>query len=277
VHTVVARTLRREFRLHLPTAAIADELCYVAAEPELPELELEIIDIEARLRDGFVVTQLPTSQLVEGTPGHLLSAMHHLVMTDLTDGEPTTPFIHGATVRVEGKRLLLIGHKGAGKSTLSLHLALSGHAVEGDEHLLVRSDSVIARPRTLRVKDGSLALIPNLPPAVWTSPTLANWDGPLIRSIAPDIGGVPWVIRAGRLDAIICLVGNHSGSSVSRPIPGATAFERLMREILLPRSGIAAAAGRLRQLALGTPTYELLLGNLAAAEWHLKTIARSLT
>ena len=277
MHTVVCRTLRREYRLHLPTAEIAEQLRFVAAEPELPGLTLETVDIPIGLRHGFLVGQMPSGEVVGGTPEHLLSAMHRLIMADLIDGETNTPFIHGATALIEGHRVLLIGHKGSGKSTLALHLAVAGHAVEGDEHLLARGNEVIARPRTLRVKDGSLKLVAGLPTTVWDAPFLRNWDGSSIRSIRPDISGVPWVIRAGRLDAVVCLVANHSGTSVSQPIPGVDAFERLMREVILPRTGIAAAAGRLRQLVLGTPTYELLLGNLTAAEWHLRAIVRSLT
>jgi len=277
VHAVVCRTLRREYRLAAPDAAIAHQLSFVAAEPDLPGLDLEPIEIPVVARNGFLVAKLPNGHVAEGTPNHLVSVLHRLVMADLVAGDPATPFIHGATVVIEGRRLLLIGHKGCGKSTLALYLALCGHVVEGDEHLLIRADEVIARPRTMRVKDGSLALVPGLPSAVWNAPFLPNWDGTRIRSISPDIGGQPWVIRAGRLDAIVCLFANHGGSSVSRPLAGPHAFERLMREIVLPRSAIAAAAGRLRQLALSTPTYELLLGNLEAAEWHLRTLARSLT
>lgn len=277
MHAVICRTLKREYHLQLPAAGIADQLRFAAAEPDLPGLALELIEIPVDERDGFLIARMPFGEEVEGTPSHLLSAMHRLVMADQIEGDPEAPLIHGATVLIEGRRLLLIGHKGSGKSTLALHLALNGHAVEGDEHLVIRQDTVIARPRTLRVKEGSLGLVAGLPDAVWRAPSLLNWDGSAVRALRPDIGGLPWVIRAGRLDAMVCLVANHSGSSMSRPIASAGAFERVMREIILPRSGVAAAAGRLRRLAFETPTFELLLGNLPAAEWHLQAIARLLT
>jgi len=275
---IVCRTLRREYRLHPPSEEIAQLLRFVEAEPELQASPpLEVFDIPVRLRDGFLVATLPSGEVVEGTPNHVLSAMHRTVLIELVQGEPGAPFLHGATVVIGGRRVLLVGHKGSGKSTLSLHLVLAGHDVEGDEHLVIRDSEVIARPRTLRVKEGSLRLIPGLPDHVWQAAYIHNWDGSTIRSISPAVGGRPWVIRPGRLDAMAFLVANHGGRSAARPIPGKEAFTRLMAEVMLPHTGVATAAGRLRRVAMEVPAYQLLLGDLATAEWHLSSIASQLT
>lgn len=275
---IVCRTLRREYRLHPPSEEIAQLLRFVEAEPELQASPpLEVFDIPVRLRDGFLVATLPSGEVVEGTPNHVVSAMHRIVLADLVEGEPGAPFLHGASVMIDGRRILLVGHKGSGKSTLALHLALAGREVEGDEHLVIRENAVVARPRTLRVKEGSLRLVAQLPDQVWRAPYLHNWDGSIIRSISPALGGQPWVIRAGKLDAAVFLVANHGGRSAARPISGKEAFGRLMSEVMLPRTGVATAAGRLRRVATEVPAYQLLLGDLATAEWHLSGIASQLT
>lgn len=274
---IVCRTLRREYRLHPPSDEVAQRLRFVEAAPELPAPPLEVIDIRVRFRDGFLVATLPSGALVEGTPNHLISAMHRIILADLVEGEPGAPFLHGATVMIGERRVLLVGHKGSGKSTLSLHLVLAGHQVEGDEHLVIRDSEVVARPRTLRVKEGSLRLVSGLPDQVWEAPYIHNWDGSVIRSISPAVGGRPWVIRPGKLDAMVFLVANYGGRSAARPIAGKDAFSRLMGEVMLPRSGVATAAGRLRRVAMGVPSYQLLLGDLATAEWHLSRIASQLT
>lgn len=273
MHPVICRTLRREYRLYPPTAEIRAQLAFVEAEPALPGFSLEPVDVPIEFRDRFLVASVPGEQAIEGTPGHLIGAMHRVVMTDLVDGDPDSPFVHGATVVVEGRRMLMVGHKGCGKSTFSLHLVMAGHDVEGDEHLMIRSDEVIARPRTLRVKEGTLQLVAGLPAAILDAPSILNWDGTAIRSVSPALAGRPWVIRSGRLDAIVFLVANHGGRSAARRIAGNDAFARLMGEIMLPRTGIAAATGRLRRLALEVPAYQLLLGDLDTAEWHLRKIA----
>lgn len=274
---IICRTLKREYRLYPPDAETAAQLSFVAAEPVLPDTDLAPVEVEVRSRDGFLVAVMPDGEVIEGTPGHLVNSMHRVILADLVDGDPGAPFIHGATLVIEGRRLLMVGHKGCGKSTLALHLALAGHIVEGDEHLLVREGEVIARPRTLRVKDGSLPLIPGLPEAVWQSPSIINWDGVAIRAISPGLGQRDWVIRAGTLDAIVYLVANHGGRSAARPIATNDAFGRLMGEIMLPPKGVAAAVGRLRRTATSVPAYQLLLGDLATAEWHLRQLAMRLT
>lgn len=277
MHPIVCRTLRREYRLHSPSYEVASLLRFVEAAPDLPAPPPEIVDIAVRWRDGFLVATLPSGELVEGTPNHVLTAMHRVILADLVEGEPGAPFLHGATVMIGGRRVLLVGHKGAGKSTLALHLVLAGHDVEGDEHLVVRDSEVVARPRTLRVKEGSLRLVAAVPEQVWEAPRVHNWDGSIIRAISPEVGGRPWVIRPGRLDAMVFLVANHGGRSAARPIPGKDAFGRLMGEVMLPRTGVATAAGRLRRVAMEVPAYQLLLGDLATAEWHLSRIASQLT
>ncbi|MDB5540989.1 MAG: hypothetical protein JWQ89_2716 [Devosia sp.] len=273
---IVFRTLRREYRLHAPPE-IRQQLLFMETTPTISGVELEIVDIEARLRDGFVVATLPGGRLIEGSANNLLSALHQLVMQDLIDTEPGAPFVHGATVVVDDRRLLMVAQKGSGKSTLALHLAMQGHQVEGDEHLVIREREVVARPRTLRVKPGTLSLVAGLPPSVWDAPFIANWDDSPIRAVSPAIGGQDWVIRSGRLSGIVFLVANHGGRSAARRIAAEDAFRRLMRNVLLPSAGVAMAAGRLRQLAATTPAYRLLLGNLDVAEWHLRSIAGLLT
>jgi hypothetical protein len=68
-------------------------------------------------------------------------------------------FFHAATVGVARSGLLLVGPKGAGKTTLSLALAARGHAFLGDEIAGVRLDSfeVVPLRRSLAVRRGPRA------------------------------------------------------------------------------------------------------------------------
>lgn len=277
MHPIIFRTLSREYRLHTPSPEAREQLRFIEATPDLPGSELEPVDIEVAARDGFLAAMLPSGKLAEGSANHLLGILHELVMRDVIASERGAPLLHGATVVIGGRRLLLVAHKGAGKSTLSLHLALHGHGVEGDEHLVVRAAEVIARPRTLRLKAGTLSLVAGLPAAILDAPSVAGWDGGLIRAVSPALAGSEWVIRPGPLAGIVFLVANHGGRSAARRIAAGDAFQRLMREVLLPPSGVAMAAGRIRQLSQATPAFQLLLGELDTAEWHLANIAALLT
>ena len=68
-------------------------------------------------------------------------------------------FLHAGSVGIGGQGVLLMGPKGAGKTTLSLALAARGHAFLGDEIAGVRLDSLELVPvrRSLAVRDGPRA------------------------------------------------------------------------------------------------------------------------
>jgi len=81
-------------------------------------------------------------------------------MNAATDGWWTTLSVggwlplHGGLVTIAGRRLLVVGQKGAGKSTLMLRLLYDGHAVEGDEMVFTRDGVAVALPRSFHLKPG---------------------------------------------------------------------------------------------------------------------------
>ena len=274
---IIVRTLSREYRLHVEAPEHHQALRFMEIAPEIVGRQLEPVDIRIDVLHGQLSMAVPQGRTVQGSADHLLAILHGIIFDDLLASEPGAPLLHGATVIVQGRRMLLIGDKTCGKTTLSLHLAANAYRVEGDEHLVIGTESVIARPRTLRVKPGTLALVAGLPDSVWQAPSVATWDGSLIRAVRPDIAGQGWTIAAGRLDAIVSLSANHGGRSLAKPIAGDPAFRDLMAQTIMPTTGIPGAAMRVRRLATNTPAFKLLLGDLAGAEWHLNSIARGLT
>ena len=69
--------------------------------------------------------------------------------------------IHAACGSFNGRRFLLAGEKGAGKTTLITRLLFEGAAVHGDENVLVREEEVIALPRNFHLKDGTNLIGPS--------------------------------------------------------------------------------------------------------------------
>lgn len=272
---IIVRTLRHEFRLHAREPRLRDALRFMEIAPALPDFSLIALDIEVEQADGFCAARLPDGRLVEGSRSHLVSILHQLIFADVVRSEPDATFVHGATVLIAGKRVLLVGHKGCGKTTLALHLLARGHGVEGDEHLLIRPADVVARPRTLRVKPGTLALVPEIADAASVAPFIENWDGTAIRALSPAAMNGDWTIRAHRLDAVIFLTSNHGGRSVIGSLRMDQAFRRLMAEVVVLPANVLAAASRLRSLLATARTGEMLLGDLAGAEWHLRKFVTS--
>jgi hypothetical protein len=68
-------------------------------------------------------------------------------------------FFHAAAVGIAGAGVLITGDKGAGKSTLSMALAASGHAFLGDEIAAVRSRTLVLAPfrRAVSIRPGPRA------------------------------------------------------------------------------------------------------------------------
>lgn len=272
---VVCRTLTREYRVHAPSEAARAAIAFLAADPEIEGATLAPVDIEVTESGGFHAVRLPGGRLAEGTTGHIVGRLHSQFLADIVTDHPADAVIHGASALIGGKRFLIVGSKAAGKTTLSLHLLARGYLIEGDEHLMVNADGVIARPRTLRVRTTTFDLVRNLPPGVHDSPKFTVWDGTILHAVHPALAGVPWVIRQGRLDHIVFLEPNHGGRGVVAPIAPEEAVKRLMANAYFAGGAVALAAARLRQLGMSTPAHALRNGDLANAERHLVWLSRS--
>lgn len=245
--------------------------------PQIVGLPLEPVDIHIDDQHGFLVADLPNGKHITGTSAHLLSALHELIFWDHLRSHAAWPIIHGGSLLVKGKRFLVVGDKGQGKSTLAIHLLARGHQVEGDEHVAIGEATVVARPRTLRVKTPSFAMVRGLPEEVLQTASFQTWDGVRIHALDPSLFGRPWQIAESPLDAILLLESNHGGRSVAKPVSVDACFERLMANGHFGGRDILLLAARLRGLAARTPGYSLRVGDLETAEWHITNIAACLT
>jgi hypothetical protein len=86
-------------------------------------------------------------------------AVAFLLLHRLVRLRPDALFFHAASVGVEGRGALLVGPKGAGKSTLALALAARGHDFLGDETAccLPAAGTIIPLRRPVAVKPGPRA------------------------------------------------------------------------------------------------------------------------
>ena len=80
----------------------------------------------------------------------------HYFLDHVMRMQPEYFFLHGATVTIAGKGVLLCGSKGAGKSTLYLALAGLGHQFLGDEIAQIHSKSgqLLPNRRAISIRHG---------------------------------------------------------------------------------------------------------------------------
>jgi hypothetical protein len=268
-----AHSINSTVRFHCLDERLADRFEFLAAEPDVHDLPDTFHNVgTASACEDFYDFEAP----YDGQPGtcdHLLNRAHQLLRDLLTAETAGCPVIHGASIVVNGKRILLMAEKGVGKTTLSVKCLAAGFAVEGDEHVVVRSGDVVARPRTLRVKQGSISVVPELAQQIQDSPRIAEWNGDLIYSLVPRLAGQPWTIRPGRAHALLFLTANHGGLTSIKFLTANEAFGRLIKTAYLPENGGAAALGRLRVLVSGARCIEMRLGCLETALWHLRQLS----
>ncbi len=88
-------------------------------------------------------------------PGFLLS----YILSAMIGLQREMLFVHAASIGIDGRGALLMGHGGAGKTTLSLTLASRGHSFLGDNQACVRirSRELLPFPRSAAVKPGPRA------------------------------------------------------------------------------------------------------------------------
>lgn len=274
---IVARSLDRELRFRCPDAATARALAYVAAEPEMPPpgaplLEVEVVPAATRFYDFA-----PPQPSAPGSPEHLVERAHRLLRDVLVAETPGDPLIHGGSLVLDGRRILVIADKGVGKTTFMLHALAAGIGVEADEHVAVRAGEVLARPRSLRVKASSVPLAPAvLQPAILAAPTIRDWYGNPIHAFAPALPGRPWCIAPGKADHLVFMEANHGGLTGLGRLDREAAFQRLLDNVFLPETGRGAALARLHRLVGETPCWGMRIGAIGRALWHLRQLARLL-
>jgi len=248
-------------------------MAFVRAAPDMPERVLAAARISLARLGAFYSMRTANGALFEGSLSHIVHRLHRFLFETILHEAAGAPILHAATVVVEGARIILVAQKAVGKSTLTARLLAEGFVIEGDEHVVVFGRSVIARPRTMRIKQGTIGLIPALREIILASPTIRDWDGRLIYSVQPALPGRRWRIEQGNVKAIVTLEQNHGGHSIMTRLDQNEALRLAISMSFLPETGKAMAAARLRALIQGASCYRLALGDLDNAVWHLKQAA----
>lgn len=254
------------------TLATADREAFAAlrfleCDPEIagPPPEELTISIEPH-RTYYRIVQNGELLREQMTTKSVLESLHaHLFILSLAD-HPAAPLVHAASLRRGERRVLLVGPKGGGKTTLALCLLQDGYEVEGDEHVFVTPEGLIARPRGLRVKESAAPIVPGLPKVLAAAASYQDPHGHRIYNLDPRQSGAPsWRIERGGADAVILLRPNHGGYSSFRPISSLTLVREVMAECGITRMDRGKAVSVVAKFIGTAKGYDLSLGDPAGA------------
>jgi hypothetical protein len=225
------------------------------------ELAFEVESFRGRYRvseEGQPATELYGLRSV-------VNHLHAKLLSVSLLAKPAAGVLHAAALRHGGRRVLLIGRKGAGKTTLALRLVQAGYEFEGDEHAFIEPDGITARPRACRVKSTSADFLPGAAAAILASPFHRDEWGRQIFNVDPRALGGTWRIEKGQADCVIMLAPNHGGYSSIRPLAPLSLSQALMFEFTPPPTGRSAAVAALAKFVSVGRGFDLSLGDLTGA------------
>jgi hypothetical protein len=272
---VIARTWGCRAILSTTDPEVHQALRYLECNPEIEREPVQHLTFSVEAyRSYFRIVHKGEVVREQITPQGVTETLHaELTILSLADF-PDTPLIHAASLRRHGRRILLVGSKGGGKTTLTLRLIRAGYEVEGDENVFVTSSGVAARPRALRVKESAVSSLPHLAEALSATGYYRDASGLCIYNLDPRHAGAnSWRIEQGRVDAAVLIRLNHGGFSSLRPVSSLNLVREVMTECALPASRRAGAVAAIAKVIGNAKGFDLSLGDLRGAVASIDRIA----
>jgi len=204
--------------------------------PVTDEIRLEVL----RHADGYRISESGAEPRAEADSAMALGHLHMRSYERAYKLLPSTGlFLHAACGSYEGRRFLLLGESGAGKTTLITRLLTAGVLGEGDELVLLEGDRLSALPRRFHIKSFGLGHFPWLTEEIHRLPSHDNGNGTFVYAFAPSDWGFPWHIRHAGIDAVFFLDPNHGGQSRILDMP-----RHRMMQLAVPQLRLIDRANR---------------------------------
>jgi hypothetical protein len=259
---VIALTLDRRIVIKTSERLLFEALRFLECVPDIqsaPALET-VVTVEPYRGRYRICEEGMDDQEVLGIRA-LVEHLQAKVLSLSFQSNPRAGVLHAASLRRGYRRILITGGEATGKTTLSLRLIRAGCDFEGDENVFLEDDGVIARPRACRVKETSLALLPEIADVISASPCEVDYFGRTIFNVDPRSIGGTWRIEKGHVDCIVVLRPNHGGYSSIRPMPPLPLSQALISEFGLREAGRGAAIATIAKLVSNTNGFDLSLGD----------------
>lgn len=234
--------------------------------------------IALRRAGAFWVIALPNGTIQRAaSPEHGLDIVYRYVHSVEVAEQAPAISLHAATLRLAGRRIVLAGNRASGKTTLAMTLLFDGFGLEADEAIYLTPTGAIPRPRSVRIKQAALRMLPQLRPYLDRLPHYRDWLERKIFAFDPREAGLPWRIERGPVDHLVLIEPNHGGHSVLSPLAASQAVVETLAHATLPEGGRGRSLAAIADLVGGARTHRLALGDLPNAIRHLRRICHDAT
>ena len=127
--------------------------------------------------------------------------------------------IHGGCGTCNGKRFILCGGKGVGKTTLLCQLLFHGVSSQSDDIVFLDDQEAEPYPGKFRIKEGTLALLPHLKPVCRRLKPYPDFSGEKVYFFDPSDAGFKEPITKGKVDVFIYLTSDRGEKTEINPCP----------------------------------------------------------
>ena len=266
--------LHSSFIIRTECKSLAQDLDFITqdVEQDFPILSESVYDISWEdkryqiLDNGKLcnTTRTPSSLIY-----NLLGLIHNQVFKDIRG----CIRIHAGCGEYNGKRFLIVGDKGTGKTTLMTRLLFEGFRIDGDELVIVHNEKVTPFPRRFLIKESSVELLPQVKSMIDSVPYIQADDGSKIYSFAPSDAGFSWKIETRRTDTFFYLESNHSGDTRVEKCPKYLMVQKVMPRTFLSNTHDHLKIGQLCKMIDLSDCYILHIGKL---EWAVSSLRETL-
>jgi len=184
--------------------------------------------------------------------------IHEEALKDVTESIR----IHAGCGEWNGRRFIVVGEKGVGKTTLMLCLLYRGFRIIGDELVLVRDGKAMPFPRRFHVKEESMNLIPEMSDIFDSLPCNMTSYAQKMYSFTPQDAGYRWKIDEGIVRAVFYIVPNHRRESRLEECSKFMMVHKVMPMSFLSETEDHLKISHLCRMIDSANCYVLHLGNL---------------
>lgn len=174
--------------------------------------------------------------------------------------------IHAGCGEYNGKRFLVIGDSGVGKTTLMVRLLFEGFKVHGDELAMINEFESFAFPRRFHIKEKSVPLLPQLRNFFnMNSPQISEAVERKIYAFSPSEAGFDWEITKREIAVLFHLEPHRDHETQICSCPKYLMVQKTMPKTFFSLCHDQEKIGRLCKLADRARCFAIQLGSLDSA------------